>query len=428
MKEKNSISKRMESFSEKIAGPLEAFANLPVIQVLMKSMFAITPVIIIGSMFLLLSILGTSYNDAPPILPFMAAWVDKILVVFNLTVGVIALYLSIMLGVNYAEYHGLDVKGTTVISILSFLLITADMEGTSNMGVSGFSTAGFFAAIFTCFIAMRIYRFCIEKNIIIKMPDSVPPAIGKSFATLIPLVFVVIFAWGFHVVIGFDVLGFMTTILMPLAAKAETVFSACAEVFLAMLFWSVGMHGDSLVEPIFTPVSTNFLVENANAFAAGVPATELPHVWCGIWWCVWLSAGWGLVFWLFRSKVKYHRTFVKTVIPTGIFNIWEPLIFGLPMILNPYIMIPMIIAPVASMAFTYMCASLGFINRAFVNVPWVTPAPIRAFLATGGDWRVLVVAAIVFVMSVFIYWPFFKAYEKAELKKEQENGATEELV
>jgi PTS system cellobiose-specific IIC component len=132
----------------------------------------------------------------------------------------------------------------------------------------------------------------------------------------------------------------------------------------------------------------------------------------------WTASIWGLMFWLFRSKSKKLRTIAVAGLPSAVFTIIEPILFGLPVVFNPYLVVPFILSATVAAFFTYGVMALGLVSRFYVALPWITPPPILGFLGTGGDWKMVVVVIINTIIGILIYAPFFKAYEKSELAKE----------
>lgn len=172
------------------------------------------------------------------------------------------------------------------------------------------------------------------------------------------------------------------------------------------------------------------LATNSAAYAAGTAATALPTVWTeSLWWNFMVTGGSGatlvVAFLLLKSKSKQMKTVGKLAVIPALFNINEPIIFGLPIVLNPLFLIPFICAQTINGVAAYLCMDFGLVNRTFVYPGWNIPTPIAQFLATM-DWRAVVLALVLLVVDGLIYYPFLKVWERQKLEEEQaEEGENE---
>ena len=259
----------------------------------------------------------------------------------------------------------------------------------------------------------------MDRKITIRMPDSVPPNIGNAFTALIPYAIVFIIAWSIRTLLDFDIASWVTTLLLPIFNAADNIFVFTARMTLGNLLWSTGLHGDNMLTPVITPFLTQWIADNASAMSAGNP---LPYIWTqplermsG-----WTSTVWPLLILLFRSKVPHHKTFAFAALPAAIFTIIEPVMFGLPLALNPILFIPFIVTTIVSSVVTYASVMIGFVGRFFAALPWATP-PFILGPAASGDWKWIIVIALNVVIGYIIYYPFFKVFEKNELQKIADN-------
>lgn len=298
------------------------------------------------------------------------------------------------------------------------------------ISVGNFGAMGMFVAMVTVFVVGYIYRLCIDKNLVIKMPEGVPPGISNAFSALIPFAISYFICWFVRTMMGFDLAQLFVDIFQPIFSASDNIILFTFRVFIALLFWSVGVHGDNILGGIIDPVKLVWISNNAEAAKNGVALTELPHIWTtGLERSImYVAALWGLAFWMYFSRHKATRLLAVASTPSTIFGIIEPVVFGLPVILNPILMIPWVLSGTISAFIGYGLMSMGFINRFFVELPWATPAPIIAVVGTGGDWKALLVVLQAFLVGIVVYYPFFRALEKQTDLEEAEKGKLEEEV
>ena len=230
--------------------------------------------------------------------------------------------------------------------------------------------------------------------------------------------------------IGVDVHGIMTKLVAPLVSATDTLPSVLVIIFIGMLFWTFGIHGWSIVGTVARPLWLTLLDNNSAAWAAG---EAIPHIGPEPFyqWFIMIGGsgttiGLAILF-LLKSKSAYGKALGKTAFIPAIFNINEPMIFGAPIVLNPILMIPFIIAPMLSATVAWLATSLGLVNRVVALAPWTLPGPVGAYLATGGDWRGAVLNIVLILLSIVIYLPFFRIYDN-KLKAEESGEATAEEI
>jgi PTS system cellobiose-specific IIC component len=281
--------------------------------------------------------------------------------------------------------------------------------------VDYFGAKGLFVAILVGLLSVRIYKLVVDSGVVVKMPDGVPPMIAASFTALIPYTVVFILAWGLRTLIGFDFTAWLFTLIEPLFKAADNIFMYTFATTLGNLFWAAGVHGDSMVGVITGPFTAMTVAANADAVAAGLP---MPYIWTPQLqrMNVWTSTVWPLFIFLWFSKVPGHKTLFWTALPAGIFTIIEPIMFGLPLALNPILFIPFMLSTVIGSVVSYLAVMIGFVGRFFANLPWATPPFLLGPLASG-DWKWIIIIALNVVIGYFIYLPFWRLYEKRELAR-----------
>ncbi len=405
---------------------MSRFANLPAIAAVQDGLIAVMPLILIGSISLVISLLGTDSIGGVVFLPFLTPFVSQIQVINSLTMGFLGIYAAVTIPASYAEKQGLDVKTASLLGLAVFFMFTVNgLNDDGSIATTAFGATGLFAIIVSTLVGIWVYQMLVKRNITIKMPAGVPPAVGAAFTALIPFAVVLGICWIIRTILDFDFVNFLTTFLTPLVGAADNIFMYTLDRTVSSLLWACGLHGDNMwTTPIFSPFQLIWTNENAAAKAAG---EALPHVWtyCGIdRISTWPALVWPLIFLMIRSKVKYLRTLGWACLPAALCTIVEPVIFGLPVALNPFLLIPFVIISIIVAILTYGAFALGFVAKFFVTLPWATPPFILGPLGTG-DLRAVLITVGAFVIGLAIYVPFWKMFENSLLEKQKAEEAAE---
>lgn len=442
---------------EHLAGPMARVAEQRHLRAIRDGIVSTLPLIIVSSF---LMVVAFAYNQMPADWA-VAAWLKanavKILLPYRMTMYILSLYACFGIGYSLGRSYKVDGLMSGLLSVMAMLLTIvpvmmpdlddavsaalaaspladagfpdamAAVRGAYVMNMNYLGTGQLFVAIIAAFAAVEIYRLCVQHHLTVKMPPQVPEAVSNSFAALIPtaivfFLFSAVCIWG-----GFNVHDFITALIMPLVSGVDTLGAALVVVFLEMLFWFFGIHGSSVVYSIARPLWLVLLDENAAAYAAGA---ALPHVVSEPFFQWFVQIGGSgctislAILLLFASRSKYGKMMGKATIVPAVFNINEPLMFGVPLVLNPTMMIPLVLVPVVNVLISYFCLSVGLVGR-FVGavVPWTLPGPVGAFLACGGDWRAAVLSVALIALGVAIYYPFFRAWERQVLAEERADEA-----
>lgn len=293
----------------------------------------------------------------------------------------------------------------------------------SNLG-----SVNIFLAILIALGAVEIMRLAIDKGWTIHMPPSVPQVIENTFSTIFPFLYALIAFYALSVIcqVAFGMLipeiwSYVFTLISfgVNNSIAVTVLTA----FENLLFGGFGIHPTTVVGPLLDPLQLVTLAENAEAVAAGVALSDLPNVYTQSFWAYYSCIGGAgstlaLAIMCVRSKSKQLSSVGKVSIIPSIFNINEPVIFGLPIFLNPTLVIPFILAPTVNIILGWAATSMNLVNKSYIFLTSTTPAPIGAFVATM-DWRAAVLVVVMFALDWVVFWPFFKRYEATCLQQEQ---------
>ncbi len=304
------------------------------------------------------------------------------------------------------------------------------VTGTASnvISLSPLGSQGIFLAMFSGLLAARLYIFLIKKNIKIKMPDSIPPSVAGMFETMIPAGIVFIVFIVIRVIFAATPYGtaqsFIYTILQaPLVGVGATPVGAAIYLMAGKFLWMFGIHGDMLAYATLGSVRSAATQANMAAFAAGeaVPYLEwtllTPITNAGIL---------ALTLLLLISKSKQHKSLGRMAIATSIFNITEPIMFGLPIILNPVMAIPFVLTPGIDVLLTSLVMRIGIVaSSTGAALSNVIPTPIYFWMSTNSI-SGLIWGCLLIVINMAIFFPFFKVAEKMAVKQEAEEAAQAE--
>lgn len=394
------------------------------------------PVILFSSIFLLITyvpnIFGFSWSDNT---------VAMLMKPYNYTMGVVALLVAGTTAKSLTDSVNRDLESTNQINFLStmlasitgFLILASDsIEGGFASGFLG--TKGLLSAFISAFVIVNIYKVCVKNNVSIRMPDEVPPNISQVFKDLIPFTLSIITLYLLDIIvrstIGTSVAEAIGTILAPLFTAADGYLGITIIFGAYALFWFVGIHGPSIVEPAIAAITYANIETNFELLQAGQHADKI--LTSGTQMFIVTMGGTGatlvvpfMFMWLTKSK-RNKAIGRASVIPT-FFGVNEPILFGAPLVLNPVFFIPFVFAPIANVwIFKFFVDVLGM-NSFSVNLPWTTPGPLGIIMGTGfGLWS-FVLAITLIVVDVLIYYPFLKVYDQQIFEEEQTGKYSEEL-
>lgn len=301
-----------------------------------------------------------------------------------------------------------------------------------------FNATALFTGIVVAIIATEIFvRLAKVKYLIIKLPDGVPPAVARSFAKLLPGM-ITIFTIGLFGLIlrkfisnGAYLNDWLNSVLVtPLSGAVDSLPFAMLIVFLVHGFWMLGLHGPNLLGGITAPLMTKLGQENVNMYAQGVKDLSEYNVLAGSFLDAFVYLGGsgatlGLLVAMFIAGRRRHKQLLALGTPPGIFQINEPILFGLPIVLNPIWFIPFVLSPILMTVIAYLSVSLGLVHPVVADIPWVTPAIVGGLLATGGHISGALLAAVNLAVSILVYLPFVYAQGKVDARKEKETTETQ---
>ena len=375
-------------------------------------MVAVVPLTIVGGVFMIVAHLpvpGWEIRVQP--------YLQLLQVPVTATFGVLALVACFSIACELGTHLTQEPVASGTIATVVFLLLQIDLD-TQTFSSDGLGSRGLFTAIVVALVSVRVQRWFTDAKLVIRLPASVPPIVAHSFLSLSPLFFLVVGFWAVRFVAGVDIDQLVTSAFQPLVFALNTLPGILAYACLVTLLWSIGINGDNAVDAIVAPIFLQYLSENVLAMANGQP---LPYITAYGFFTTFVTVGGtgatlALALLLWHSKAPGFRQVSRLSLPTQIFQINEPIFFGLPIVLNPLFMIPYVLSALVLTAGTYLLMDWSVIGRPFVNVPWTTPPIIGHYLVSGGDLRAAVWGAVSIGIAMAVYFPFAKAAERRQLR------------
>ncbi len=389
------------------------------------------PIIIVGSICTLLSNVVCNTTEGYVSLaniPGMS-WLGSLKPIFDAanygTMNMMAIGVCVLVAMELGMSLGQNDWAIPVTSLACYISV---VDTSNGLGGSVTGAAGLFVALIVALVATELYcRLVSSGKLSIHMPDSVPSNVAKSFSILLPCAVVIFaisaFGFAFTALTGMMVPeAIVKFIQTPLSGVMTHPLGILVIAFMCSLLWVFGIHGPNTLNGIYEPIFLAAYAENEAAYAAGMAA---PNIVCSPFWSTFFSltgsgitGGLLIAIFLF-SKREDFRAIAKLALPCGIFNINEPLIFGIPIVMNPMLMIPFMLSPLASVGIGYLLTAIGFCPRLVVNAPWTTPPFLCGFLAGGGSITAGISQIIVILVAAVIYTPFVIALNNQEAPAEE---------
>lgn len=443
------MNKLFEFLEKYLMGPMGKVSTWRPVRAIVAAGMASIPFTIVGSAFLVLSVIPQAFN-LQFIVDLWANSFDKIqalyLLAYKCTMGILSLYFAIVIGYEYTKIYveeeelNLNPLNGGLLAVFAYFLtipeltyskgVISAVTGKTTIGgwtvggdsLTRLSTSGMFTAILMSILAVQLYRLCVKKNWVIKMPEAVPEGVARSFTALIPgfvIAFAVLVINGIFILFGTDI---YKVIAIPFAFVSHITNTWLGIVVIYLLvhaLWIVGIHGANIVMGLVNPILLANMAQNVDGkFIAYAGEFTNSYVTIGG-----SGATLLLCFYIaFRAKSDQLRMLGKASMGPAIFNINEPLIFGLPIVYNPMLTIPFILAPIVSASIGYWSVQLGLAGKAIAQTPWPTPIGIGAYVGSGGNIGAFVVALICALAAFVIWYPFIKMYD-SKLYKEEMDGA-----
>jgi PTS system cellobiose-specific IIC component len=406
------------------------------------------PFIITGSLFLLAAFPPV---PAESVQRWAATWRPALLYPFHFSFGLMAVVVAFGVAYQLAEHYRLEALRTGWVAVAAFLIGAVPVGAKDEAGrlipaghlslgrlLENMGPQGLFVAILLAFVVVHIHRWLYGAGLVIRLPRGVPPRVAKTFEALVPALTVLLAVWALAwtvssrytvKVLDLETLTYhrepatlptlVMELLKPLVGASNTLPSAWLQIFLIMALWSLGIHGMNIVSAVAYPFWTQNLAANVAAAAAGQPLTGIVtepffHIYAHL-------GGSGatlpLVFMLLRSRSAQLRQVGRVALLPGLFNINEPVTFGVPVAFNPVLIPPFILAPLVVVTINYLAMATGLVAPPLTQVPLTVPVILGGFLVNG-SWTGAALQAVDLVVAGAIYWPFFRAWERMMLQRE----------
>lgn len=415
-----------EFLNRYVVPPLTAISENTYLSAIRAGMVAVVPLTIIGGLFMVVAEFPVAAWAK-----LIAPWHHLLEYPFKATFGLLAVFVSFAIGHDLGRRLKQEPLSSASIAMLVFLLLQLQLapgdEPTITLNMDGLGSGGLFTAIVVSLVSVRAQKWFTDRNLVIKLPESVPPVVYESFLSLVPMCVLVIVFWGIRFGLGVDVNHQIQSAFKPLVFALNTLPGILVYAFCVTLLWSVGINGDNAMDAVVAPVFLAALGANAEAMNAGQPLTNITAL--GFFTTFVNVGGTGatiaLALIMLNSKESGYRKVSRLSLPTQIFQINEPIFFGFPIVLNPVFMVPYVLNALLLTTGTFLLMHWGVIQKPWVNVPWTTPPIIGHYLVTGGDWRAAVWGVVSIGLAMLVYLPFAKAAERQRLQAESAGVADE---
>ncbi|HEV9800667.1 TPA: PTS transporter subunit EIIC [Streptococcus pneumoniae] len=394
------------------------------------------PVILFSSIFILIAFVPNSWGFK---------WSDEVVAFlmkpYSYSMGILALLVagttakSLTASVNRSmeKTNQINYMSTLLAAIVGLLMLAADPIE-SGLATGFLGTKGLLSAFLAAFVTVAIYKVCVKNNVTIRMPDEVPPNISQVFKDVIPFTLSVVSLYALDLLarhfVGASVAESIGKFFAPLFSAADGYLGITIIFGAFAFFWFVGIHGPSIVEPAIAAITYANAEVNLNLLQQGMHADKILTSGTQMFIVTMGGTGATLVvpfMFMWLTKSKRNRAIGRASVVPTFFGVNEPILFGAPLVLNPIFFIPFIFAPIANVwIFKFFIETLGM-NSFTANLPWTTPAPLGLVLGTNFQVLSFILAALLIVVDVVIYYPFLKVYDEQILEEERSGKSNDEL-
>lgn len=395
-----------------------------------------TPLLIIGSFFLLIANFPINNWTEFWARFFGENWTAYMAKPTNATFDIMAILAVLGIGYSFAREMKVDKLSGAAVALVSWFILMPYKVSDGSTTLAGIpldwvGSKGIFIGIITAFVSVHIYAWVAKKGWVIKMPKGVPPAVTQSFEALVPSAIVLTIFFLINSLLSLtqynNAFEFVFKFLQePLLLLGNTVGAVLIAMGFQHVFWFFGINGGSIVGSIMQPILTPLSIENLQAFQSG---SLLPNVINQQFYDLFTTFGGAgstlsmLIAMVFLCKSKRIKNLSKISIIPALFGINEPIIFGLPIVLNPIIIIPFLLTPLMNILVSYFAMVSGLVPfTSGISIPWTTPVIVSGFLTTG--WRGALLQLVLVIAGTFVYLPFVKMMDK-QYEKDELNAAND---
>lgn len=424
----------MISKLETVLGPFaDKLAKQRHLQAISSGMMMSLGLIVVGSIFLIIAnppinLDLVDLNTGNVFMKMLISWkqfavanYDVLTLPYNYSMGLVGLISAFGVAYCLAESYQMKASVYGIISMCTFLMVAAPLkDGAIAMNYLG--ADGLFVALIISLVSVEISRL-VSNKIVITFPSSVPSAVTNFVNGLMPLAVNIIVIYGMNLVIvamsGKNMPDLIMSILTPAISGVDNVWMFMAIYLFSNVLWLFGINGSSIIFPIVFALGITNTGINGELVNAGKAATEIMNLQM-FRYALLGGAGntLGLVLLMCCSKSKHINSIGRLSIIPGICGINEPIIFGAPIVLNPILMIPFLVMPCISIGLGYLVQKIGLVSLGYIVDPSFTPFFAQGFLSAL-DIRNVIFMFVLIAISVVVYYPFFKIYEKNTLANEE---------
>jgi PTS system cellobiose-specific IIC component len=374
------------------------------------------PLILLGSLFLLLG--QPPWPALARILPPPAT----LLAGYSACAGLVSIYACAATALSLARRREVDAVAGVTTALAVFLV--AQRPVSKMLAMSTLGAAGLFPSFAAAILAVETLAFFARRKWGIRLSGGAPDVVVRSFAALLPTVSCVVVVWFLVHVLGIDLAGGIAAIFRPLLLGGDSLAAVLIVVLIDSALWMVGVHGLSVLAAV-RPLWLAALAENMAAASSGQPPVHVFTQEFFIWftWQGGSGTTLAMALLLLRAKSKQLRLVGRAGIVPAVFNINEPLLFGTPVVMNGKLAVPFVATPALLVTLTWLAMHFGLVRPPYIEVVWTLPAPIGAWLSTGGDPRAVALQMINLILALAIWWPFLRRYDRALLSAEASSAA-----
>lgn len=436
---KKSVLDRSTDFIEqKVAPPLLRLSQARYLEALQRTFITLMPYMVLGAtVTLILNLSGLFAEGTGLNMPGVAKTIDSVItpcrpwllqIVF-VTINLLAMIAAVLNGYFLGDYYSRKDSNVTaiasaVVSMIAFLSFIDFSKLSENFDWPAYilGSPSLFGGLLISIFAVEVYRLLIGRKITIKMPEAVPPMIASAFTSMIPVCVVIILCTLIGRGLGdFDFLGMLNKASSYLVVGGSGPVAQGIGFILDRILWFVGLHGSNIVSSVMQPIWTTMITDNINAFAAH---QEIPYMFTEQWINFYVRCSvFPIALLCTMSKVKRFKVLGKLSLPGTIFNIAEPVMYGLPIVLNPLMFVPWVLGFAVLYILNAILGVLGITPPVVAMTVWTMPAPLASFIGSGFNIVAPVITIINIIIIFFMFLPFFRVMEKQALKEEEQYEA-----
>ncbi|HCD45024.1 MAG TPA: PTS sugar transporter subunit IIC [Lachnoclostridium sp.] len=433
---KKTVLERSTDFIEqKIAPPLLSLSQVRYLEALQRTFITLMPYMVLGATItLILNLSGLFAEETGLNMLGVAKAIDSVtapcrpwlLQIVFVTINLLAMVAALLNGYFLGDYYNRKDSNVTavasaVVAMIAFLCFIdfSQLSAEFDWPVYILGSPSLFGGLLISIFAVEIYRFLIGRKITIKMPEAVPPMIASAFTSMIPVCAVIILCTFIGQGIGeFDFLSMLNQGTAYLVVGGSGPVAQGIGFMLDRLLWFVGLHGSNIVSSVMQPIWATMITDNINAFAAH---QKIPYMFTEQWINFYVRCSlFPVALLCTMSKVKRFKVLGKLSLPGTIFNIAEPVMYGLPIVLNPLMFVPWVLGFAVLYIFNAILGILGITPPVVAMTVWTMPAPLASFIGSGFNIVAPIITLMNFVIIFFMFLPFFKVMEKQALIEEQQ--------